>query len=90
MILTFIAEATRVASVDASALPVPPPRAIGPGHECLAAKAEELKEWERHLRENNVEIEADFFWPNGARAIHLRDPAGNGVEIADKTPWRRG
>jgi catechol-2,3-dioxygenase len=37
-----------------------------------------------------VEIEADFFWPNGARAIHLRDPAGNGVEIADKTPWRRG
>ncbi|KEO56095.1 VOC family protein [Thioclava pacifica] len=89
VILTFIAEATRQPPDDPAALPVPPHGAVGPGHVCLAAQAEELNEWERHLRDNNVEIEADFFWPNGARSIYLRDPAGNSVEIADKTLWRR-
>lgn len=90
VILTFIAQATREPPDPEAALPVPPHGAVGPGHVCLAADAEDLNEWERHLRDNNVDIEADFFWPNGARSIYLRDPAGNSVEIADKTLWRRG
>ncbi|MAQ37140.1 bleomycin resistance protein [Thioclava sediminum] len=90
VILTFIAQATQQPPDPEAALPVPPHGAVGPGHVCLAADAEQLNEWERHLRDNNVEIEADFYWPNGARSIYLRDPAGNSVEIADKTLWRRG
>ena len=90
VILTFIAQATRAPPDPEAALPVPPHGAVGPGHVCLATDAEQLNEWERHLRDNNVEIEADFYWPNGARSIYLRDPAGNSVEIADKTLWRRG
>lgn len=90
VILTFIAQATQQPPDPEAALPVPPHGAVGPGHVCLAAEAEQLNEWERHLRDNNVEIEADFYWPNGARSIYLRDPAGNSVEIADKTLWRRG
>ncbi|MEO1952515.1 MULTISPECIES: VOC family protein [Thioclava] len=90
VILTFIAQATQQPPDPEAALPVPPHGAVGPGHVCLAADADQLNEWERHLRDNNVEIEADFYWPNGARSIYLRDPAGNSVEIADKTLWRRG
>jgi catechol-2,3-dioxygenase len=68
---------------------VPPHGATGAGHVCIASTGELLNEWEKHLKDNNVVIEADFRWPNGARSIYLRDPAGNSVEIADQTLWRR-
>ena len=32
-------------------------------------------------------IEADFRWPNGARSLYFRDPAGNSVEIVDPGLW---
>jgi catechol 2,3-dioxygenase-like lactoylglutathione lyase family enzyme len=34
-----------------------------------------------------IEIEADFRWPNGARSLYFRDPAGNSVELADPAIW---
>ena len=34
-----------------------------------------------------VAIEADFRWPNGARSIYVRDPAGNSVEFAEPRLW---
>ncbi|KFE35835.1 VOC family protein [Thioclava atlantica] len=90
VILAFIAAATRRPPAQDAALPVPPHGAVGPGHVCLAADGNDLDEWERHLKNSGVDIEADFKWPNGARSIYLRDPAGNSVEIADRTLWRRG
>ena len=30
---------------------------------------------------------ADFQWPNGARSIYFRDPAGNSIEIAEPRLW---
>ncbi|MEX1660691.1 VOC family protein [Thioclava sp. 15-R06ZXC-3] len=89
VILAFIAEATRLPPADDAKLPVPPHGAIGAGHVCIGSTGELLDEWEKHLKDNDVEIEADFRWPNGARSIYLRDPAGNSVEIADQTLWRR-
>lgn len=68
-------------------LPVPPHGARGPGHLCLAADDTELDRWRRHLEAAGVMIEADFRWPNGARSIYFRDPAGNSIEIADPALW---
>lgn len=66
-------------------LPVPPHGAEGQGHLCLAARAEDITAWRARLEAAGVTIEADFRWPNGARSIYVRDPAGNSIEIAE--PW---
>ncbi|PQO23690.1 glyoxalase/bleomycin resistance/extradiol dioxygenase family protein [Rhodobacteraceae bacterium WD3A24] len=68
-------------------LPVPPHGAHGPGHICLAADAQALVEWRARLEAEGVEIEADFAWPNGARSIYFRDPAGNSIELAEPRLW---
>ncbi|PWE34193.1 glyoxalase/bleomycin resistance/extradiol dioxygenase family protein [Maritimibacter sp. 55A14] len=68
-------------------LPVPPHGATGPGHVCLAATAPQLEAWRTHLEASGVAIEADFRWPNGARSIYFRDPAGNSLELAEPRLW---
>lgn len=72
------------------ALPVPPHGAPGPGHACFAATADELHRWADRFRAAGVVIEADFRWPNGARSIYLRDPAGNSLEFAEPRLWGLG
>ena len=69
------------------ALPVPPHGARGPGHLCFAADPDALDAWAARLRAAGVAIEADFAWPNGARSIYCRDPAGNSIEFADPALW---
>ncbi|WP_461477582.1 VOC family protein [Pararhodobacter aggregans] len=86
IVLTFLAEASRVA-VPGAALPVPVHGAEGAGHLCFAATAEELDAWVAHLQAEGQVIEADFHWPNGARSIYLRDPAGNSIEFAERKLW---
>ncbi|SDW21443.1 Catechol 2,3-dioxygenase [Celeribacter indicus] len=88
VVLCFIAEATRVPPPPGARLPVPPHGAEGQGHVALAVASEHLAGWADYLKENNVEIEADFLWPTGRRSIYLRDPAGNSVELADRGLWR--
>ncbi len=68
-------------------LPVPPHGARGPGHVAFAARAAEIDEWRARLEAAGVPIEADFRWPNGARSIYFRDPAGNSVEFAERRLW---
>ena len=86
MLLVFNpAETVRPPSSEA--LPVPPHGARGPGHVALAATAAELDRWRDRLAEAGIAIEADFRWPNGARSIYLRDPAGNSVEFAEARLW---
>ncbi len=68
-------------------LPVPPHGARGNGHLCFRANAEEIAEWKIRLEANDVAIEADFFWPNGARSIYFRDPSGNSIEFAEPSIW---
>ncbi|MHA6344162.1 VOC family protein [Roseivivax sp. CAU 1761] len=69
-------------------LPVPPHGARGPGHVCLAVDGTALDAWRQRLEARGVEIEADFNWPNGARSIYVRDPAGNSVELAEPRLWQ--
>jgi catechol 2,3-dioxygenase-like lactoylglutathione lyase family enzyme len=69
-------------------MPVPPHGATGPGHLCLTAEAQDLDDWVARLEAHGVEIEADFRWPNGARSVYLRDPAGNSLEFAEARLWQ--
>ena len=69
------------------AMPVPPHGAHGPGHVCFRAPVEELDGWRAHFEAKGIAIDADFRWPNGARSIYVRDPAGNSVEFAEPKLW---
>ncbi|MGR3461224.1 MAG: VOC family protein [Roseovarius sp.] len=73
----------------ASDLPVPPHGARGPGHFCFAVEGAAMDGWRARLEAAGVEIEADFHWPNGARSIYFRDPAGNSLEMAEPRLWAR-
>jgi catechol 2,3-dioxygenase-like lactoylglutathione lyase family enzyme len=68
-------------------LPVPPHGARGPGHLCFTVPAAALEAWAAHLAAAGFPVEAEITWPNGARSIYVRDPAGNSVEFAEPGLW---
>lgn len=86
ILLIFNPEATAAGSSNPD-LPVPAHGAHGPGHLCFAATAQEIDAWHDRLTAQGVDIEADFHWPNGARSIYFRDPAGNSLEFAEPRLW---
>lgn len=86
MLLIFNPAETRRPASEGG-LPVPPHGAEGQGHVCFAADAGELVAWATRFAAEGVPIEADFRWPNGARSLYLRDPAGNSVEFAEPALW---
>lgn len=86
MFLIFNPEATRIPP-PAGALPVPPHGAVGEGHVCFRATAEDIAAWRQRLDALGVAIEADFEWPSGGRSIYFRDPAGNCLEFAEPRLW---
>lgn len=87
VLLVFNPAAVSRPPVPGTRLPVPPHGARGPGHFCLAVAADLLDAWRGHLTAQGIPIEADFRWPNGARSIYVRDPAGNSIELADPAIW---
>lgn len=68
-------------------LPVPPHGSRGEGHVCFSASAHDLALWHDRLVLAGHVVEADFHWPNGARSLYFRDPAGNSVELAEPRLW---
>ncbi len=70
-------------------LPVPPHGAHGPGHVCFAASATEIDAIRARLEAAGIAAESDFRWPNGARSLYVRDPAGNSVEFAEPKLWAK-
>lgn len=87
VLLVFNPAATQKPPASDARLPVPPHGAQGPSHCCLAVEAAELDRWHAHLLQNGIAIEADFRWPNGARSLYFRDPAGNSIELAEPRLW---
>lgn len=67
--------------------PVPSHGTAGRGHVCFRVAAENLDAVAQKLLSAGVAIEADFYWPNGARSIYFRDPAGNSLECAEPALW---
>lgn len=86
ILLIFNPEATAQGSSNPH-LPVPAHGAHGPGHLCFAASRDEINQWRTRLQAAGHPIEAEFDWPNGARSLYFRDPAGNSVEIAEPRLW---
>lgn len=74
-------------SPQTEALPVPPHGGRGPGHACFRVAGPAFEDVIGRLEKANVAIEADFRWPNGARSIYFRDPAGNSLECAEAALW---
>ncbi|MCX8995755.1 VOC family protein [Rhizobiaceae bacterium BDR2-2] len=71
----------------ASRFPVPAHGAHGPGHACFRVRGAKLDAMAQSLRAAGIAIEADFRWPNGARSLYFRDPAGNSLECAEPAIW---
>ena len=86
ILLVFNPAATEIVD-PAARLPVPPHGARGPGHLCFAASRDEIAGWKARLTVAGVAVEAEFDWPNGARSLYVRDPAGNSVEFAEPRLW---
>jgi catechol 2,3-dioxygenase-like lactoylglutathione lyase family enzyme len=85
MLLLFIAEATQDPSGG-----LPPHGATGSGHAAFAVPLAELDAWEQRLQSHGVAIEQEVHWPNGARSLYFRDPAGNSLELASEGLWKSG
>lgn len=86
VLLIFNPAETEISS-DKTTMPVPAHGARGPGHLCFAASRDQIDAWRDRLQANGVEIEAEFDWPNGARSMYFRDPAGNSLEFAEPRLW---
>ncbi|WP_299812925.1 VOC family protein [uncultured Jannaschia sp.] len=86
IVLAFRPEITQAQTTDGP-LPVPPHGAQGQGHICFTADGAMLDAWRERLEDAGFGIEADFAWPNGARSVYVRDPAGNSVEFAEPRLW---
>lgn len=86
MLLLFNPDATRQQSVSAP-IPVPPHGAVGQGHLCFTVSSEHLNSARDHLTEHQIAIESEIEWPNGARSLYFRDPAGNSLEFSEPKLW---
>jgi catechol 2,3-dioxygenase-like lactoylglutathione lyase family enzyme len=69
--------------------PVPSHGASGPGHVAMRVEASEFHACAEHLQRLGVEFEKKVDRGEGGRALYVRDPAGNSVELMDGDPWPR-
>ena len=87
ILLVFDAAATEQPD-PAARFPVPTHGARGPGHLCFAATRAEIDRWRDRFAAAGIPVEAEFDWPNGARSLYVRDPAGYSVEFAEPKLWQ--
>lgn len=66
---------------------IPAHGASGPGHVCFAVAENELSAWRARLKDHNIAVEQNVTWPNGARSLYFRDPAGNSLELGTPKIW---
>jgi len=78
MVLIFHPTATAQCHPDG----IPCHGSHGQEHLAWAAKLTDLALWRDRLTAAGVAIEHEQTWPNGARSIYFRDPAGNSLEFA--------
>ncbi|TPW28084.1 glyoxalase/bleomycin resistance/extradiol dioxygenase family protein [Martelella alba] len=86
VLLLFNPEETVLPAPD-GALPVPAHGAKGQGHLCFHLEGNDFAALLEKLADHDIPVEADFRWPNGARSVYFRDPAGNSLECAEKRLW---
>jgi catechol 2,3-dioxygenase-like lactoylglutathione lyase family enzyme len=68
--------------------PVPSHGAVGAGHVAFRVEPGEFDRLAERLRSAGVETEKEIDRGGAAgRALYVRDPAGNSVELVDGDPW---
>ena len=67
--------------------PVPSHGATGAGHVAFAVEPGTLDASADALRRQGIGIEQEITWDEGGRSMHVRDPAGNSVELVDGEAW---
>lgn len=82
MLLLFRAEQTLQTGAG-----LPTHGSSGPGHVAFACTHDDIPQWQEGLRKAGIAVELDHHWPNGARSLYFRDPAGNSVELATPGLW---
>ncbi len=87
VLLVFRPAVTASEQTQINGAPIPLHGCQGAGHMCFREPAERLAAWRRHLTDHGVAIESDVVWPNGAKSLYFRDPAGNSLEIATPDLW---
>ncbi len=83
MVLVFNPTATQECHPDG----IPCHGSTGQEHICWAVECDDLATWREKLIAAGVDIEHEQTWPNGARSIYFRDPAGNSLEFATPRLW---
>lgn len=89
-ILLIFNPAETVKPPPESAPQVPPHGARGAGHACFRVARQHLDAMAESLTGAGIGIESKVTWPNGARSIYFRDPAGNSLECAEPGLWSIG
>jgi catechol 2,3-dioxygenase-like lactoylglutathione lyase family enzyme len=87
VLLVFNPTATLKAGAVGVASAIPRHGATGPGHYCFCIARGRIGTVAETLGNLGIAIEADIRWPEGARSIYVRDPAGNSIEFAEATLW---
>ncbi len=83
MVLVFNPRATAECHPDG----IPCHGSHGQEHLCWAVERDQIDGWREHLTTAGVAIEHEHTWPNGARSLYFRDPAGNSLEFATPRLW---
>lgn len=87
MLLVFQPDATSTEIVTVGPTQIPQHGARGPGHFAFRVTRSELNRMRKRLATYSVPVESEIDWPNGAKSIYFRDPAGNSVECATGDLW---
>jgi catechol 2,3-dioxygenase-like lactoylglutathione lyase family enzyme len=87
MLLIFQPQATSTEVVTVGDAQIPQHGASGAGHFAFRVTREQLDVVRSRLAAADVAIESEIEWPNAARSIYFRDPAGNSVECATGDLW---
>lgn len=87
MLLLFNAEITAKIESYINGGLIPVHGSVGAGHVAFTVAEAELVTMQAALETAGVEIESVVTWPNGAKSVYFRDPAGNSLEIASGKLW---
>ena len=87
MFLLFNPERTGTTPGEVGGVAVPAHGTSGAGHVAFRVPETELSVWRARLADAGVAVEADIAWPRGGRALYVRDPANNSVELASPRLW---
>jgi len=87
MLLLFNPGHTAIEQTEVNGNPIPLHGASGAGHIAFSTDENSIDGWREFLETNDISIESEVTWPNGAVSLYFRDPAGNSLEVVSRSLW---